>query len=58
MQNGVLENTNYSFITRFEEVEKGINSEEFKTITKDAEQNFLISKVLNIPITSEVHFEF
>lgn len=35
----------------------GINAEEFATITKDAEQNCLISKVLNIPITSEAHFE-
>ncbi len=35
----------------------GINAEEFATITKEAEQNCLISKVLNIPITSEVHFE-
>jgi hypothetical protein len=25
---------------------------------KDVEQNCFISKVLNIPITSEVHFEF
>jgi lipoyl-dependent peroxiredoxin len=115
-QSGVLENTNYSFKTRFEEGEKGtnpeellaaahagcftmavssmlnakgitankldteatltmeglsitgmhlnitasipgINAEEFATITKDAEKNCLISKVLNIPITSEAHFE-
>ena len=35
----------------------GINAEEFATITKDAEKNCLISKVLNIPITSEAHFE-
>jgi lipoyl-dependent peroxiredoxin len=115
-QSGVLENTNYSFKTRFEEGEKGtnpeellaaahagcftmavssmlgakgitankldteatltmeglsitgihlnitgnvsgINAEDFATITKDAEKNCLISKVLNIPITSEVHFE-
>ncbi len=35
----------------------GINAEGFATITKDAEQNCLISKVLKIPITSEVHFE-
>jgi lipoyl-dependent peroxiredoxin len=115
-QSGVLESTNYSFKTRFEEGEKGtnpeellaaahagcftmavssmlnakgitankldtiatltmeglsitgmhlkitgsvpgINAEDFATITKDAEQNCLISKVLNIPITSEVHFE-
>ena len=34
----------------------GINAEDFATITKDAEQNCLISKILNIPITSEVHF--
>ena len=115
-QSGVLENTNYSFETRFEKGEKGtnpeellaaanagcftmavssmlnakgitankldteatltmeglnitgihlnisgaipgINAEEFATITKEAEQNCLISKALNIPITSEVHFE-
>ncbi|WP_310556301.1 OsmC family peroxiredoxin [Flavobacterium sp.] len=115
-QSGVLESTNYSFKTRFEEAEKGtnpeellaaahagcftmavasmlnvkgitankldtqatltmeglsiggihlnitgsipgINAEEFATITKDAEKNCLISKVLNIPITSEAHFE-
>jgi lipoyl-dependent peroxiredoxin len=35
----------------------GINAEEFATITKDAEKNCLISKVLNIPITSEAHFK-
>ena len=35
----------------------GITAEEFATITKDAEQNCLISKILNIPITSEAHFE-
>ena len=35
----------------------GINAEDFATITKDAEQNCLISKALKIPITSEVHFE-
>ena len=34
----------------------GISEQEFKTITKDAEQNCLISKVLNIPISSEAHF--
>ena len=34
----------------------GTNAEEFATITKDAEKNCLISKVLNIPITSEAHF--
>ncbi len=115
-QSGVLESTNYSFKTRFEEGEKGtnpeellaaahagcftmavasmlgvkgiiaktldteatltmeglnitgihlnitgsiadINAEEFTTITRDAEKNCLISKVLNIPITSEAHFE-
>ena len=115
-QSGVLEKTNYSFKTRFEEGEKGTNpeellaaahagcftmavssmlnakgitankldtiatltmegltitgihlnitgsipgieAEEFATITKDAEKNCLISKVLNIEITSEAHFE-
>lgn len=34
----------------------GINAEDFKTITKDAEKNCLISKVLSIPISSEAHF--
>src|SRR5690606_18468180 len=33
----------------------GITAEEFDTITKDAEKNCLISKVLNIPISSESH---
>ncbi len=33
----------------------GISAEEFETITKNAEQNCLISKVLNIPISSEAH---
>ncbi len=115
-QSGVLESTNYSFKTRFEEGEKGTNPEEllaaahagcftmaassmlnakgftakildteatltmeglsitgihlnitggaqgtsaedFATIVKDAEKNCLISKVLNIPITAEVHFK-
>jgi lipoyl-dependent peroxiredoxin len=115
-QSGVLEKTNYSYKTRFEENQKGtnpeellaaahagcftmavssmlnakgitankldteatltmeglnitamhlkisgaipdINAEEFATITKDAEKNCLISKVLNIAITSEAHFE-
>jgi osmotically inducible protein OsmC len=35
-----------------------ISAEEFATITKDVEQHCFISKVLNIPISSEVHFEF
>ena len=35
----------------------GINATEFETITKDAEKNCLITKILNIPITSEAHFE-
>lgn len=115
-QSGVLENTNYSFKTRFEEGEQGTNpeelvaaahagcftmavssmlgakgitankldteatlsmeglsitgihlnitgsipgitAEEFATITKEAEVTCLISKILNIPISSEVHFE-
>jgi len=34
----------------------GIGAEEFDIITKDAEKNCLISKVLNIPISSESHF--
>ncbi|WP_395043284.1 OsmC family peroxiredoxin [Flavobacterium sp.] len=32
-----------------------ITSEEFATITKDAEKNCIISKALSITITSEVH---
>jgi osmotically inducible protein OsmC len=35
----------------------GMNAEEFAAVTKDAEKNCLISKALNIPITSESHFE-
>jgi len=31
----------------------GISADEFEAITKDAEKNCLISKVLNIPISSE-----
>jgi osmotically inducible protein OsmC len=38
-------------------VVSGITAEEFSIITREAEKNCLISKVLNIPITSEVHFE-
>ena len=112
---GVLENTNYSFKSRFEEGEKGTNPEEllaaahagcftmavgatlttkglnpkaldteaivtmaglavtgihlvisgsvegiteaeFIAITKDAEKNCIISKVLSVPITSEAKF--
>lgn len=34
----------------------GITPVEFAAVTKDAEQNCLISKALAIPITSEVHF--
>ena len=34
----------------------GISADEFVAITKDAEKNCLISKVLNIPISSEAHF--
>ena len=34
----------------------GINADEFTSITKDAEKNCLISKVLSIPISSEAHF--
>ncbi len=34
----------------------GIQAAEFEAIAKDAEKNCLISKVLNIPITSEAHF--
>ena len=35
----------------------GITSDDFTAITKDAEKNCLISKVLNIPISSEAHFK-
>jgi lipoyl-dependent peroxiredoxin len=34
----------------------GIDAEEFNAITKEAEKNCLISKVLSTPITSEAHF--
>ncbi|WAC13585.1 OsmC family peroxiredoxin [Dyadobacter pollutisoli] len=34
----------------------GIGADEFETITKDAEKNCLISKVLNVPVSSEAHF--
>jgi len=34
----------------------GITADEFTAITKDAEKNCLISKVLSIPITSEAKF--
>ena len=34
----------------------GITADKFEAITKDAAQNCLISKVLNIPISSEAHF--
>jgi lipoyl-dependent peroxiredoxin len=33
----------------------GITAEEFESISKDAEKNCLISKVLNIKISSEAH---
>lgn len=35
----------------------GITAEDFASITKEAEQNCVISKALSVPITSEVHFE-
>jgi osmotically inducible protein OsmC len=113
-QSGILEKTNYSFKTRFEEGEKGtnpeellaaahagcftmavaailtqkglspasldteatvtmeglsitsiqllitgsvtgINAEDFIAVTKDAEKNCLISKILSIPVNSEAH---
>ena len=34
----------------------GVSSDEFTAITKDAEKNCLISKVLNIAISSDAHF--
>lgn len=33
----------------------GISAAEFEVITKSAEQNCLISKILNIPVSSEAH---
>ncbi len=35
----------------------GITADDFTAITKDAEKNCLISKVLNIPIISEAHLK-
>ncbi len=35
----------------------GITADDFTAITKDAEKNCLISKVLSIPISSEAHFK-
>ena len=35
----------------------GINADDFTAVTKDAEKNCLISKVLNISISSEAHFK-
>jgi osmotically inducible protein OsmC len=35
----------------------GITADDFIAITKDAEKNCLISKILNIPISSEAHFK-
>jgi osmotically inducible protein OsmC len=34
----------------------GVNADEFKAMTKDAEKNCIISKAVSIPITSEAHF--
>jgi lipoyl-dependent peroxiredoxin len=34
----------------------GINAEEFKAITVEAEKNCIISKALSIPFSSEAHF--
>jgi lipoyl-dependent peroxiredoxin len=34
----------------------GMNADDFTVVTKEAEKNCLISKVLSIPITSEAHF--
>lgn len=33
-----------------------INADDFTAITKDAEKNCVVSKVLSIPISSEAHF--
>ena len=35
----------------------GITADDFTAVTKDAEKNCLISKVLNIPIISEAHLK-
>ncbi len=35
----------------------GMNADDFTAVTKDAEKNCLISKVLSIPISSEAHFK-
>lgn len=35
---------------------EGITADEFIAVTKDAEKNCIISKVLNVPITSEAKF--
>lgn len=35
---------------------EGITAQEFTEVTKDAEKNCIISKVLNVTITSEAHF--
>ncbi|WP_316771889.1 OsmC family peroxiredoxin [Pedobacter frigiditerrae] len=37
---------------------QGLSAAEFEAITKGAEKNCLISKVLSIPISSEAHLEF
>jgi osmotically inducible protein OsmC len=34
----------------------GINAEEFRAITKDAEKNCILSKALSVPVSSEAHF--
>lgn len=36
----------------------GISAEEFEAVTKEAEKNCLISKVLNLPISSEAHLVY
>lgn len=35
----------------------GMNADDFTAVTKDAEKNCLISKVLNIPLSTEAHFK-
>ncbi|MFT3705288.1 MAG: OsmC family peroxiredoxin [Agriterribacter sp.] len=37
---------------------QGISAEAFEAVTKEAEKNCLISKVLNLPISSEAHLVF
>ena len=46
----------YAFVTTFFSAVRQGMIEEFEAITKEAEKNCIISKALNVPITSEAHF--